>query len=415
MSAVAHCNTIFLVPVRLPPTRGQRAQHLRPPPLPPIPTPNTFVTMGAAALSFEVRGGNLSTVTSAVARAVAGVDAPTSVWVFTSGKHANLLQSLAEELNHRFPGLPILVLSGSGVLSDRGELDGEDASTGIVWSGGSIHFRHANEADLRNHGLLALTADVAGYAPLCLFVKAEHFRPDMLAASVGLPALFGAATYGTPGLVLCDSTGIHMPSAVVVHARGMGQPAVQTAHSCRLLSAPLPITRCEGAMVFELGGEAALTVLERLGSKLSGRPLLFTVLCEAGETAMPPDAWLVRGIQGIDPARRALMITPELELGMRMTFAVKDSFAARSDLERRCRQATVDLRGGVPRFGFFFSCSGRGRHLYSTPGVDARILRERFPHMPFAGFHSAFEISPFGEVTTFQIYTGVLTLFSAPS
>jgi small ligand-binding sensory domain FIST len=371
--------------------------------------------MGAAAVSFEVRGGNLTTLTSSVARAVASVDTPTSVWMFTSGKHANLLESLAQELNRRFPDLPILLLSGSGVLSDRGELDGEDASTGVVWRGGSVHFRHCNETDLHNQGLAALTGEVPGYSPLCLFVKAEHFRPDMLAPSVGLPPLFGAATYGTPGLVVCDGSGVNTPSAVVVHARGLGRPAVQTAHSCRLLSAPLPITRCEGAMVFELGGEAALTVLERLGAKLSGRPLLFTVLCEASETAMSPNAWLVRGIQGIDPARRALMITPELELGMRMTFAVKDSLAARSDLERRCRQAAVDLRGGVPRFGFFFSCSGRGRHLYSTPGVDARILRERFPNTPFAGFHSAFEISPFGDVTTFQIYTGVLTLFSAPS
>ncbi len=376
--------------------------------------------MGVPAASFEVKDATPATIAGAAARAVQSVQKPACLWVFSSGKHALVLDEVARLLEQRLPKLPKLLLSGPGVLSDHGELEGQDASTGIVWTGGSVQFRTASHDSLSQHGLRCLTTNPAsGFAPSCLFVRSEHFKPDLFITSQlraqGVPALFGAATHGNPGIVVCDEFGIRTASAVAVHTRGIGRAKVQTTHSCRLLSTPLPITRCEGSTVFELGGEAALTVLERLGARLSGRPLLFTVLCDGPDDDLAPQAWLVRGIQGIDPARRALLISHELREGMRMTFAVKDSMAARDDLERRCRAAVGELHGAAARFGLYFNCSGRGRNLHASASVDTRILRERFPGVPFAGFHSAFEIAPFADAPAFQIYTGVLALFSAPS
>jgi len=369
---------------------------------------------------LEVEDATVAAIVSSAARAVHTAHDPTCLWVFSSGKHALELTELARLLEQRLTKLPKLLLSGPGVLSDHGELEGRDATTGLVWTGGRVQFRTASQASLTEHGLAYLTANASpGFTPSCLFVRSEHFKPDLFNTSQlrarEVPALFGAATHGNPGIVVCDEFGARTTSAVAVHTRGLGRARIQTTHSCRLLSPPLPITRCEGSMVFELGGEAALTVLERLGARLSGRPLLFTVLCEADEDVAAPASWLVRGIQGIDPARRALLISRELRAGMRMTFAVKDSLAARDDLERRCRAAAAELQGAAARFGLYFNCSGRGRNLHASPSVDTRILRERFPGVPFAGFHSAFEIAPFGGAPAFQIYTGVLALFSSPS
>src|SRR5690606_70927 len=218
-----------------------------------------------------------------------------------------------------------------------------------------------------------------------------HFKPDLFNTSQlrarEVPALFGAATHGNPGIVVCDEFGARTTSAVAVHTRGLGRARIQTTHSCRLLSPPLPITRSEGSMVFELGGEAALSVLERLGANLSGRPLLFTVLAQDGDQVN--GEWLVRGIQGIDPARRALVVSNEVRPGMRMTFAIKDARAAREDIERRCRQVAQELNGAAPRFALYFNCSARGSNLHTRPDVDTRLLRERFPNVPVAGFHSA--------------------------
>ncbi len=385
-----------------------RAQRLQ-----PMPTPNTFgFNMGVPAASFEVKGGAVSNVATAVLRAIQTVNKPSCVMVFCAGKHAKQLVELGNRLHEKLPNVPKVLLSGPGVLTERGELDAQDATTGVCWGGGTIGFRAELNAQKLVSGGLGPLVEPFGprYTPTAMFVRSEVFKHELLQSptwtQASLPPLFGAATHGEPGLVLCDAEGVRQVSAVVLHVRGGAPARVQTTHSCRLLSEPLPITRCEGAMVFELAGEAALSVLERLGGKLSGRPLLFTVLFEASAHGETPSNWLVRGIQGIDPARRALMISPEIKTGMRMTFAIKDPRAAREDLERRCRQAMVDLQGSVPRFGLYLNCSGRGRNLHAASSVDTRVLKERFPDVPFAGFSSAFEIAPFGDAPAFQVTPG---------
>lgn len=394
----------------------------RAPCLQPMPTPNTFgFKMGVPAASFEVKGGAVSAVATSVVRTIQTVSKPSCVLVFCVGKHGKQLLELGNRLHDKLPNLPKVLLSGPGVLTERGELEAMDATTGICWGGGSVGFRSELNAQKLLSGGLAPLVEPLGprYSPTAMFVRSEAFKHELLQSpswtKSSLPPLFGAATHGDPGLVLCDAEGVRQVAALVLQVRGGSAARVQTAHSCRLLSEPLPITRCEGSMVFELGGEAALSVLERLGGKLSGRPLLFTVLFEEGSEGETPSNWLVRGIQGIDPARRALMISPEVKAGMRMTFAIKDPRAAREDLERRCRQAAIDLQGSVPRFGLYLNCSGRGRNLHAAAGVDTRVLKERFPDVPFAGFSSAFEIAPFGDAPAFQIYTGILALFASPS
>ena len=47
--------------------------------------------------------------------------------------------------------------------------------------------------------------------------------------------------------------------------------------------------------------------------------------------------------------------------------------------------------------------------------MDTRVVRMRFPGVPFAGMQSTFEIAPHHGRATLQLYTGVLALFTAPS
>ena len=58
---------------------------------------------------------------------------------------------------------------------------------------------------------------------------------------------------------------------------------------------------------------------------LKGQPLVFTVL--AGDTRDYGDArpdFLVRGVQGIDPTARGLVVSDEAREGSYMTFGVRD-------------------------------------------------------------------------------------------
>lgn len=383
--------------------------------------------MGVVASSFEVRSERIQSVAASILRSVAEVDNPAAVLVFCAGKLAPELGRVAAALAPQLK-IPVVLASGPGVLSERRELEGETAATGVVWAGKPPTLVYSpttaapSAADLR----ALLGTDHSPPIPTLLLLRSEGFDPEQLwrvRAQAPNPLLFGAGTHGSPGLIAIESGKIHETSALALRFSGLCPPTIHTAHSCRLLAAPAPITQVRGSMVDEIDGEPALSMLERLGASLSEpkdrargqtRPLVFTVLSPKGEEGDPPEL-LVRGIQGVDPGRKSLLISPEVEPGMLMTFAVRDAHAARTEMSRICRQAARNLAGAAPRFALYFNCSGRGKALHAGPNVDTRVLREHFPNTVIAGFQSAFEIGPFAGGPALQLYTGMLAVFAAPS
>jgi small ligand-binding sensory domain FIST len=100
---------------------------------------------------------------------------------------------------------------------------------------------------------------------------------------------------------------------------------------------------------------------------------------------------------------------------MRMAFAVRDGSRARADLEHTAARMHRETAGAQPAFGIYVSCAGRGASLYGAQDVDVRVIKHRFPELPFAGMHSSFEIAPHAGAPTLQLYTGVFALFTRPS
>jgi len=198
--------------------------------------------------------------------------------------------------------------------------------------------------------------------------------------------------------------------------RGLTPARVRASPACKLLMPLRPITQARGPILSEIAGEAALDVLESVAHHLEGQPLVLTVLApdaEAGGGARPE--LLVRGIQGVDPARRAIVLSGDLKVGDRIAFAVRDGAASRADLELVTRELARETAGAAPVFGVYLNCAGRGSDLYSAPDVDLRILRDRFPDVPLVGMQSAFEIAPYAGRPAVHFYTGVLAMFTMPS
>ena len=79
-----------------------------------------------------------------------------------------------------------------------------------------------------------------------------------------------------------------------------------------------------------------------------------------------------------------------------MTFAVCDASASRAELSGSMRELARNMAGAAPQFGLSCSCAGRGSGFYGERDVETRIVRERFPNVPFAGMFSTFEIGPLG-------------------
>jgi small ligand-binding sensory domain FIST len=381
--------------------------------------------MSRRALSFEIRSGSPERIVGAfmaardeVARSAAGI-------VFISGALLDRQEALARLFASKQLGIPLLLVGGSGVLSERGEIEGQSAATGLVWAGGSaeigvIDARSADDGLCE--GLEGFLSEVGTRAAVVLFVPPGGFTPRAIQLlgerSLG-SHVFGGGAVGQPGVIAIGAKGeLVTGRAVAMSIRGFGLPRVRTTYSCRLLGPLRQITEARGSLVLKLGGEPALDVLTQFGQNLQGQPLVFTVLARhpwAKEGADGRPELLVRGVQGIDPHARGLVVSEEVREGMFMTFGVRDSQAARDDLQRLSRELTHDIAGAAPLCALYVNCVGRGRSLYGRPNVDTRILRERFGDIPIAGMQSAFEIAPYGDSPSFQLYTGVVTLFSALS
>lgn len=379
--------------------------------------------MSRRAQSFEVRSSNPERVVAAFAAARADVPRPAAGVVFLSGTLLERQESVGRLFSARRFGMPLLLVGGGGVLSERGELEAESAATGLVWSGGTADIG-VIDAGNRDEGLCeGLEGFLSGFGSrtaVGLFVPPGGFTTravQLLGERRFESRIFGGGALGEPGVIAVGAGGeLVTGRAVALAVHGLGVPRVRTTHSCRLLGPLRPITRARGALVLELGGEPALDVLTRAGSSLSGQPLVFTVLAQGrpdAEGARPE--LLVRGVQGIDPNARGLVVSEEAREGMLMTFGVRDARAAQADIERMARELSRDIAGALPSCGLYINCGGRGSNLYGRANVDTRLLRERFGDIPIAGVQSAFEIAPHGDTQSLQLYTGVFTLFTALS
>jgi small ligand-binding sensory domain FIST len=387
--------------------------------------------MARRAQSFEVRSSSPERVVAAFAAARADVPRSAAGIVFMSGALLDRQESVGRLFSARRFGIPLLLVGGSGVLSERGELEAESAATGLVWSGGTAEIGvidAGNRDEGLSEGLSGFLAGRSGRGAVALFVPPGGFTPravQLLARRNFGTRIFGGGAVGEPGVIAVGAGGeLVTGRAVAMAVSGFGVPRVRTTLACRLLGPLRPITRAKGSLVLELGGEPALDVLTRAGAGLQGRPLVFTVLggdaagVEAsGVEGAPgePPGLLVRGVQGIDPDARGLVVSDEVREGMLMTFGVRDARAAQTDLERLVRELHRDIAGAQPLCALYVNCAGRGHDLYGRANVDTRILRERFGDIPIAGLQSAFEIAPHGEAQSLQLYSGVLTLFTALS
>ncbi len=380
--------------------------------------------MGTAAVSWETKTSSPERVAAAFAQAVAQVKKPAGGVIFASGALAGDVESIVRAIAILGLHVPVTAVAAGGVLTERGELEEQSAAAGIVWAGGRTEIVEivGDDSDV-GESLARVLGDRTGKtAPtVLLFLQPDGFGPSTLEPLRDLrstPHVFGAGTVGEPGAAALDASGRIVTGSVAVILRGLSAPVVRTAHSCRLLGPLRPITACRGALLVEIDGEPALDVLAAHGESLADRPLLLLVLADEadaqnGDSGRP--ALVVRGIQGVDPDRRAIVVSDELREGMRVAFAVRDGRAAREDFEAMSRELEREIAGAAPRFGVYLNCAGRGSGLYGAHDIDTKILRARFPGLPFAGMASSFEIAPHFGRPTMQLYTGVFALFTSPS
>jgi small ligand-binding sensory domain FIST len=364
-----------------------------------------------AAASFEVRvgAGGIDRLVSTVERELAKARRPSGLLIFCSGALARQLSNIGGALARVVPShVPILLASGAGVLSERGEIEADSAATGLLVDEGRpevVSVERPEDGQLME--FLKATPTHTASVALVRSELVESNQPRWTGASRAL--VLGGGTIGDPGIVIVAGGRVRAVGAAVLRLTGLRSPSLRVAQGCRLLGEPEPITRRDGTMLLELGGDPALGVLKERARNLDGRPVILAMLSAPDQ---PNDISRVRAIVGVDPDRRGIVLGPELEGATHAAFCVRDGAAARANLESACRALRRDVAGAAPRFGIYINGGGRGRSLHGSPDVDTRVIRESFPRMPLVGFVPAFEIIP-GPAS--QVHSGVLCVVSSPS
>ncbi|WP_437620513.1 FIST C-terminal domain-containing protein [Sorangium sp. So ce1151] len=365
---------------------------------------------------------HLADLRSAVPSASGGI-------VFVSGQLAQRASSVAELVRSTWRGIPACVVPAAGVLSERGELEGDTGASGVLWSGGQVApFALPERAEDPSRALREALARTIGPRSATAILFA---RPGALAAGAleGLAScapgacVFGAGTASSSAIGVTSQGELIEGPVTGLAITGFAPPIVDASPAARLLSVFHPVEEVSGGVVLRAGGRSALELLSAatatLGEQASAQPLVLAALADPAEDPRGDASsvrYVLRPIRGIDPSRRGLLLGEDARPGTRLAFAVRDAAAARAGLEGIARHVSRSALGSAPRFALYLSCAGRGQGLYGAPDVEARILRQRFADLPIAGMHSSFEIAPWapGEARL-ALYTGVLALFRAPS
>jgi small ligand-binding sensory domain FIST len=376
----------------------------------------------AGAVSLSVRGQNAVVAARTLADTALRLGKPAGALIFASGSLGEQIEPLARAFSRYATSVPALVVSGAGVLTEKGEIERDSAAAAVAWSGGRSTvavFQDMRQA-MAERKIERWTQSSPRSSGLALFLRSDALGRGALTLDLGAAGVpvFGGGAVGNPGVVAVDEQGeVHSGECAAMLIGSSLPPTIKSSPGCRLLTPLRTITKARGALVLRIDDEPALDVLTAATSRLPDQPLVFAALAPdappSGDGRRPN--LRLRAIGGIDPGRRALLISDEAREGVRLAFAVRDAQAARADFETVTRDLTRELAGAAPRFGVYLNCAGRGSSMYGSADVDTRILRNRFGELPLAGMNSAFEIAESAGTAAIQLYTGVLALFRAPS
>jgi small ligand-binding sensory domain FIST len=181
---------------------------------------------------------------------------------------------------------------------------------------------------------------------------------------------------------------------------------------CRPVGSPFTVTKAEGNVVLELGGQRAITRLEELVAFADERDrslladgLHVGVVVDEHKSEFGRGDFLVRAVLAADHRSGAITVGDDVTVGQVLQFHVRDADSADDDL-------TAALAGAHPvHAALLFTCTGRGRRLFGHADHDTVAIEDAFRPVPLAGAFCAGEIGPVGGRNFLHSFTATLALF----
>ncbi len=207
--------------------------------------------------------------------------------------------------------------------------------------------------------------------------------------------------------------------AVAVLVHGAIRLKTVVSQGCRPIGRPLVVTKAQGNAILQLGGRPAFEQLQAIYGELSpdeqqlARQGLHVgqVINEYQEQFGRGD-FLVRNVQGADPATGAIAIGDVVRVGQTVQFHVRDAATADEDLNALLASAKENSKADCLG-ALLFTCNGRGKRLFDEPDHDARTVSKFWHDLPLAGFFAQGEIGPIGGRNFLHGFTASIVLFES--
>ena len=263
----------------------------------------------------------------------------------------------------------------------------------------------------------------AGATPAAWLALANPFRFDAdtwlrewNSTFPGTPVLGGLASgpRGDEDVTIFGPTIGDNSDALAIALDGVRLETV-VSQGCRPIGEPLPVTRADEHLLFELGSSPAFQVLEQAfnnladADKLSARGNLFAGLAvDEYKEQFGRGDFLVRNILGADPATGAVVVGAHPRTGQTLQYQLRDATSA--DEELKSLLAPLAARNKKPIASLLFCCNGRGKNLFGSANHDAKTVAESLGTVPSAGFFCNGEIGPVGGSNFLHGYTASIGL-----
>lgn len=366
-------------------------------------------------MSFSLSISDVTALKRPLLRATHQVRKPSMGLLFYSGTQNR--KRIGEEVRNHWPGIPVILAQGAGVLTEQVDHEGEQAIAGLLSSGLEAIPVWSDAEGVRAVETLGQRIEQAGGRGTLLLFLAHHPETDRLPNQLArrFPELTILGSVGTEEVQgLLDPQGeLHEGIAVGLLLR-RSCPQVALATGGRRLSEWMTITEMSDQWILQVNGTPVLEALQEASRRLEVQSQIVMVLFSHEDPRGLQQEGLVRPLR-LDPDRRALFLSREVQKGAQVAFAVLDGEAARRNLTVVLRAQAQKIAGAAGHFGIYTSSSERGIHLYGISSVDSRILRAQFPGLPIVGIKGVFEISPTLPSSLVHSHSGVFSLFTVPS
>ncbi len=236
----------------------------------------------------------------------------------------------------------------------------------------------------------------------------------------GLPPIVGGqASGGTRAgehVILLDD-GVHFDGAVGVAIGGV-RTVPLVAQGAAPVGPDMVITAGGGTVIEELAGVRAydrlMMILEEMGNDdtpFTGAPMLGIVINE-NVPEYTRDDFLVRALQGHDPATGAIHVGEHIRVGQTVRLHALSGEAADEDLAIALRTLQQNIGSQRVAGGLMFTCNGRGRRLFGAANHDAESVTTAVG-APLAGMFANGEIGPVAGETFLHGFTASMLLILA--